>query len=127
MYKWAIQFEYLNQLSNKKSLRTAIFLGLMIFLIGLILLMFQFRSELVQPLILEHETHSIVFVISFAIPIVTLQLPSIKHFPVKDIGASLGVFLWLELYLDHALRMGFVESYSFDLANFLYFLLDLLL
>ena len=95
-------------------------------MMGAILLMFQVRSKLVQPLVLEHETDRIVLVISFTIPVVALELPAVKHFSVENISTILGIFLRFELDFNDSLRMGLVESYSLDFSDLLYLLLDLL-
>ena len=93
---------------------------------GAILLMFQVRSKLVQPLVLKHETNGVVFVVSFTIPVVALELPAVKHFSVENISTILGIFLRFELDFNDSLRMGLVESYSLDFSDLLYLLLDLL-
>ena len=95
-------------------------------MMGTILLIFQVRSKLVQPLVLEHETDRIVLVIGFTVPVVTLEFPAIEHFSVKNICTSLGIFLRLELDFNNSFRMGLIESYTLDFSELLYLLLDLL-
>ena len=66
-------------------------------------------------------------VIGFSVPIETLDLPAIVKPPVHYIDALLSILLLFELHLNYPVRISIKKSGSYDGADFLKLLLDILL
>lgn len=82
-------------------------------------------SKLLEPLFLKQERSSIMLEVSLTVPIIAYDLSSIIESPIHGKYTGFCIFLFLKFYLNHSIRMGFINSKSFYFSYLRQFFVDL--